>query len=54
MPVPLYFYLSPFIHTCADYARDVFYKAKGKYLDTDDYLGFETPGELAKSLGNWI
>ena len=39
-------------HTCADYARDVFYQATGKYLDVDDYMGIETPRELARSIGN--
>ncbi|WP_457592057.1 hypothetical protein [Hydrogenimonas sp.] len=39
-------------HTCADYARDVYYKATGVYLDVDDYMGIETPRELAKSIGN--
>jgi hypothetical protein len=39
-------------YTCADYARDVFYQATGRYLDVDDYLGIETPRELARSIGN--
>lgn len=41
-----------YTHTCAEYARDVCYKATGVYLDVDDYFGFETPRELAKSIGN--
>ena len=39
-------------HTCADYARDVFYKASGTYLNVDDYFGIETPRKLAESIGN--
>ena len=39
-------------YTCADYARDVFYQATGRYLDVDDYMGIETPRELARSIGN--
>jgi len=39
-----------YLHTCADWSRDAFYKATGIRIDVDDYFGIETPRELSKSI----
>jgi hypothetical protein len=51
-------YLQPYgdswhiTHTCADYARDMWYLGTGQYLDADDWMGLETPRELSRAMGN--
>ena len=36
--------------TCASFASEVFYEVTGIDVDADDYVGFETPRELGKSI----
>jgi hypothetical protein len=40
-----------YTHTCADWARDAVNYSTGQRIDVDDWLGFETPRELSRSLG---
>jgi hypothetical protein len=37
-------------NNCASWASDVWYVVTGEYLDADDWLHFETPHELGKSI----
>lgn len=39
-----------YTHTCADWASDVVSHVTGEDVDADDWLGFETPREIANSI----
>jgi len=39
-----------YTHTCADWASDAFKASTGVRVDSDDYLGAETPREITQSI----
>jgi hypothetical protein len=39
-----------YTNTCASWASEVVYEIVGEDVDTDDYLGFETPRELGRNI----
>jgi hypothetical protein len=40
-----------YTNTCASWASETYTAVTGEAVDADDYLGFETPRELTKSIG---
>jgi hypothetical protein len=39
-----------YTNTCASWASEVVYEIVGEDVDSDDYLGFETPRELGRNI----
>ena len=39
-----------YTNTCASWASEVVYEVVGEDVDSDDYLGFETPRELGRNI----
>jgi hypothetical protein len=39
-----------YTNTCASWATEVVYEIVGEDVDSDDYLGFETPRELGRNI----